>query len=128
MNRKYELLKDDTIEVFEKTLFRIRATESFAEVEKGEKGGYVESYNNLTDNARVTGSADTLAIFPIGSRDDCVTFFRCDDKKIHVAAGCFRGTIDEFAAAVQKTHGGNEHAQAYNLAIRLAKLRMEGKK
>ena len=79
-------------------------------------------------SARVGGSADILTISPIGSRNDCVTFFRCDDSKIHVAVGCFRGTIDEFAAAVQETHGDNEHAQAYNLAIQLAKLKMEGKR
>ena len=40
--------------------------------------------------------------------------------------GCFTGTIDEFADAVKATHGDNEHARAYGLAIELAKLRMKG--
>ena len=57
MDRKYELLKDESIDFYGKTLYRIRATESFGDVTEGEKGGFVESYNNLTDDAWVTGDA-----------------------------------------------------------------------
>ena len=61
----------------------------------------------------------------IGSRDDTVTFMRSKEKKIIVSVGCFRGTIDEFEKAVKETHGDNEHAKAYMLAIELAKLRID---
>ncbi|HGA2384678.1 TPA: hypothetical protein ACGT7O_001434 [Streptococcus agalactiae] len=63
--KKYELLKDDTIEVAGKTLFRIKALISFKDIRKGEIGGYVEAERNLSqsgnawvsDNAWVSGNA-----------------------------------------------------------------------
>ncbi len=60
MDRKYELLKDETLDFYGKTLYRIRATESFGAVGESEKGGFVESYNNLTGDAWVTGEAKVL--------------------------------------------------------------------
>ncbi len=48
MNKKYELLRDDTLKVFGIKLYRIRALESFADVKKGALGGYVESERNLS--------------------------------------------------------------------------------
>lgn len=61
----------------------------------------------------------------IGSRNDTVTFFACKGGIIGVTVGCFHGSIDEFAEKVRKTHGDNEHAQAYMIAIELAKLRVK---
>ncbi len=57
--KKYELLKDDTIEVAGKTLFRIKALISFKDIRKGEIGGYVEAERNLSQsgNAWVSGNA-----------------------------------------------------------------------
>ena len=49
---------------------------------------------------------------------------RSKELKIIVAVGCFRGTIDEFEEKVKETHKDSEHAQAYFLAIQLAKLRI----
>lgn len=46
-------------------------------------------------------------------------------KKIKVIVGCFFGDLDEFAAAVQKTHGDNTHAKVYRLAIEMAKERIK---
>ena len=65
MNKKFELLFDDTIEVFGRKLFRIKAKINFGTVETGELGGYIEKEENLsengnawvTGNARVTGDA-----------------------------------------------------------------------
>lgn len=45
-----------------------------------------------------------------------------------VGTGCFWGTIDEFAAAVEKTHGDNEHGKAYKLAMELAELKIIGRR
>ena len=64
-------------------------------------------------------------ISKIGSRNDTVTFMRSKELKIIVAVGCFKGSIDEFEEKVKRTHGENEHAQAYFLAIQLAKLRID---
>ena len=64
--KKYELLKDDTIIMSGRTLYRIKALRDFGNVEKGELGGYIESGNNLShfgnawvyDNARVYDNAE----------------------------------------------------------------------
>ena len=76
-------------------------------------------------DARVYGDAHWLGIACIGSRNGFTTFFRAKGKKIYVSCGCFCGDIDEFEAKVKKTHGDNEHAKAYMLAIELAKLRID---
>ena len=62
--KKYELTKE-TIEVDGRTLHRIVALKSFADVKEGDLGGYVESESNLSHygecwiygDARVGGSA-----------------------------------------------------------------------
>ncbi len=45
---KYELLKDQSIELASGTAYRIKALKSFGNVKKGEIGGYVESEDNLS--------------------------------------------------------------------------------
>ena len=142
--KKYELT-EETTNIFGKTLHRIRATRDFSNVHAGDLGGFIEDERNLShdenawvgDEARVDGNAlvygnalvkgtrDIYWISCIGSRDGTTTFFRNADNGISVSCGCFYGTIDEFAAAVTKTHGDNEHAQAYRHAIEIAKLRIK---
>src|SRR5690554_3045133 len=64
-NRKFELVPDQSIEFFGRTLFRIRALILFGDVRAGEIGGYVEKETNVDhdgnawvyDNARVYGDA-----------------------------------------------------------------------
>ena len=48
MNKKFELLLDDTIDVFGRKLFRIKAKINFGAVEAGELGGYIEKEENLS--------------------------------------------------------------------------------
>lgn len=54
MDNKYELT-DNTKEVDGHTLYQIKALKSFADVEKGDLGGWIEDYSNLsqTDNSWV---------------------------------------------------------------------------
>lgn len=143
--RKYSLIRTDTKEVLGKTLFRIRAKISFGVVLKGELGGYIESPENLSDSgaawvygdaqvygdarvygdaevsgdAWVYGDADLLIVGQIGSRKATLTFTKSDKS---AATGCFRGTIDEFAEAVVKTHGDSQYGKVYQAAIALAKV------
>ena len=70
MDKKYKLT-EETINVNGKTLYRIEAIKDFSDVKKGEKGGYVEKEENLSqsgdcwaydnakiyDNAKVHGDA-----------------------------------------------------------------------
>jgi hypothetical protein len=39
------------------------------------------------------------------------------DKGVMVRAGCFYGTLDEFSAAVEKTHGDSAHGKEYQMAL-----------
>lgn len=48
MNKKYELLKDDTIEVEGHTLHRIRLLKDLGHVKAGTLGGYIEKEDNLS--------------------------------------------------------------------------------
>ena len=64
MERKYELVKEDSIDFDGVTLYRIRALKDFGDVKKGDIGGYIETEGNLShkglcwvsDNAHVHGS------------------------------------------------------------------------
>lgn len=133
--KKYELTSE-TKNVFGHILYRIKALSSFGCVSAGDLGGFLESEKNLSQNgdARVYGNAEVSeigAIFwigAIGSRNDTATFFRCRDGSIKVVCGCFFGNLDEFAKKVRKTHGDNDHAKVYMLAIEMAKIRIGDKK
>ena len=145
--KKYELTSETKI-VFGHILYRIKALSSFGCVSAGDLGGFLESEKNLSQNgdAWVYGNAEVYgdawvygnaevseigAIFwigAIGSRNDTATFFRCRDGSIKVVCGCFFGNLDEFAKKVRKTHGDNDHAKVYMLAIEMAKIRIGDKK
>ena len=70
--KKFELTSETKINIFGKKLFRIKALISFADVEAGETGGWVEKEGNVNqsgdawvfdnaevfDNARVFGNAE----------------------------------------------------------------------
>ena len=64
MSKKYKLT-DETINLNGVTLYRIEALKYFGEIKKGDKGGFIESENNLahegdawvSDNAHVYGDA-----------------------------------------------------------------------
>ena len=60
MNKKFELLLDDTIEVFGRKLFRIKAITDFGDVKKGELGGYIEKEENLSHHGNAWVSDDAL--------------------------------------------------------------------
>ena len=76
-------------------------------------------------DAQVFKMSHYITVGPIGSRDDFTTFFRTKHLTIGVKCGCFKGDIDKFFEAVEKTHGNNKHARAYKAAIALAKLQID---
>lgn len=47
-NKKYKMLKNDTIIYKGVKLYRIQALKSFNDVEKGDLGGYIQSHKNLS--------------------------------------------------------------------------------
>jgi hypothetical protein len=52
---------------------------------------------------------------PMG-RDDRITYYKYEIDE--VSCGCFRGTLDEFAAKIEETHADNpEHLARYRAAV-----------
>lgn len=106
MEKKYRLLENDTITVGNRTLYRIEALRDFADVEKGDKGGYVESEDNLSHDgnclvygnarvygdARVYGNADYYVGKNVWSSGRYFTYTRSNRMW---KVGCFYGTGEE---------------------------------
>ena len=101
-----------------------------------EVSGNAEVYGNarvygsawVSGNAEVSKIGSIFWIGAVGSRNDTATFFRCTDGVVRVTCGCFFGNLDEFAKKVRKTHGDNDHAKVYMLAIDMAKIRISTEK
>ena len=84
MNKKYMILEDEAIKFEGRKLYRIQALKDFGDVEKGQKGGYIQSERNLShegncwiynnakamDNSMVT---DDATMFDNASMHDCAT-------------------------------------------------------
>ena len=161
MKKKYELLKDDFIEVDGRKLYRIRALRGFGGVEKGKLGGYIEREENLSHygnawvfgnawvygdarvygntevsgdarvfgNARVYGDAnitsnnDYCCFSCFGSANRTTTAYKTKDGHVEIVCGCFQGTIGEFAARVEETHGDNKFGREYKAIIEAIKAK-----
>jgi hypothetical protein len=65
---------------------------------------------------KAIGSRPYFAIGPIGSRCDYAKLW-ITDKGPFVQAGCFTGTLDEFAVECIKTHGDTDHGKEYAMAV-----------
>ena len=129
---KYRLT-DETKEWCGRTLHRIEALKSFGDMSAGEKGGWIEKEENLSQegscwvygDARVKSCRDIFCITGLGSRYGTTTIYRNKDEGITVVCGCFLGTLEEFEAKVKKTHGDNLYGREYLKLIELAKLHFE---
>lgn len=136
--KKYELTTD-SITIFGRKLFRIKALVDFGNVNAGEFGGYVEKESNLSHdgdawvygNARVCGGArvcddaDYICFKGLGSYNRNTTFFKCKDSHIHVSCGCFSGNLSEFEQKVKETHGNNKFAKEYLACIEVVKIHFD---
>ena len=61
-----------------------------------------------------------LSFGPIGSRQG-ITYVTKTERTVHVRCGCFYGTLEEFAAKVEKEHGDSQHGKSYKAAIEFIK-------
>lgn len=50
MNKKYELLEDNCIHLDNRKLYRIKALKDFGFTKRGDIGGYIQNYHNLSQN------------------------------------------------------------------------------
>ena len=119
MNKKFELLLDDTITIFGIKLFRIKALISFGNVEEGEIGGYVEKEANLSStgdawvsgDAMIYGDADYIVFKNNWSSGRYFTYTK-SNKMWKV--GCFYGTGQELIKkAYQDSEVSGKHYEAY---------------
>ena len=97
-------------------------------LEEAVNSGADLEYANLGDAylgeewGKIESTQDVLCVGCIGSRNAYTTIFHTD-KGIFVQCGCFRGTLDEFAAKVKETHEGTKHERDYNALIEFAKIK-----
>jgi len=77
----------------------------------------------LGSRARIGDTTAYCCMHPVGSRDDCVTFYRTRDG-IRVICGCFEGTLKSFSKRVEKVHGDNQFAQEYRQCIDFATTKL----
>ena len=75
--------------------------------------GRVAGYGRVFGDAMIKKPTDILTISSLGSRNATLTVL----YNKTCATGCFQGTIDEFLAAVKKTHRNNKYAKQYQDAI-----------
>ena len=70
----------------------------------------------IVRNQKLIGTRPVFHIGPIGSR--CAQFVSyITDAGVLLNAGCFWGTVDEFRAKLTDTHGDNDHAKEYEMAL-----------
>lgn len=129
--KKYEFTGETRALSSTTILHRIRAVIDIpsADVNAGDIGGWIESDSNLSHDydawvdgdAHINSNKDFIVIGPIGSRNGFTTFYKNKNENVCVRCGCFSGTVDEFLAAVQKTHGDNRFGREYRIAAELAK-------
>ena len=130
-NRKYELVKDDTIKTFDgRTMFRIRAIVAMDAigVAAGDLGGYIEAEKNLSQvfgDARVYARNHLGWMSCVGSENGTLCWFLERDRTVRVNRGCFSGSLEEFRSAVEETHGDSPNGQQYRLIIQYIELRSE---
>ena len=75
----------------------------------------------IPNAANIQLQYDLVTINNLGSRNAPLSAVKIKDI-IHVATGCFSGTIDEFEKRVKEVHEESEHGTAYRNAINYVKL------
>ena len=115
---KYKLDLEDSTTRNGVKLFRIVALTSFLSVNVGDRGGYIEKENNLSQsgNAWVSDDAEVLWISKVGSSKGTLTVFKTKDG-YKLTRGCFLGTMEEFKNEVSKKSDSDESKKEYELLM-----------
>src|SRR5690606_28491400 len=85
------------------------------------EGAYLEGAylaGAKVNGLKLVGRRPFFQVGPIGSRNDMLRAYTTEEG-VYVQAGCFWGTIEEFAAKLADTHGDNHHAVEYTCALAL---------
>ena len=73
MEKKYKLT-DETIDVEGKALYRIEALKDFCEIKNGDKGGFIESENNLAHEGNAWVYDDACVYDNAFVTDDAIVY------------------------------------------------------
>lgn len=147
MNEKFELIKNDSIEIDGHKLYRLRALINFNDVKAGDLGGYVENENNLSQmddcwiydnakvfgNASVSGNANISGDAIIEKDSDYIVFKNSWSSRRYFTytksnkmwrVGCFYGSGDELIKkAYADSENSGKHYEIYvNLVQEIEKL------
>ena len=130
MEMKYKLT-EETIVYFGRALYRIEALKDFNIVKKGDKGGYIENENNLSQEGNCWIYGNTKVFDSAVVYDNALVFGNaivygdaivCDNAKIYANAQVF-GNAEVCGNAIvsdnARVYGGAEvfgHAQVYGNA------------
>ena len=123
--KHFELTAETKVNVFGITLFRIKATVKTKYADIGDIGGWVESPENLSGNAWVSGNADYCCFQSFGSVGRTTTVFRDKSGNIRIKCGCFDGDLEAFSKKVEQTHGDSQHGKVYKAIIEVIKLKFD---
>lgn len=130
MARHFKLTNETKVNIFSVKLFRIECTVDCKWAKVGDKGGWVEKEDNIQGDsawvygsAEVYGSADYCCFQSFGRGGRTTTVFREKSGELRVRCGCFNGTLAEFEAQVEQTHGDTQHGKVYKSIIEVIKLK-----
>lgn len=107
---RFELTDESKVNLFGVRVYRIRATEDIPRwgVRKGDLGGWVESAELTSGDARVYGNAwvyerwHFIVCGPIGSEGVTATLYRTKNGKHQLVVGCWTGTLGTLSAEVKR--------------------------
>ena len=133
---QYKLAEKKFFPELNRELWQIESVDYFVGAKKGERGGWIEKEDNLSqygnawvsDNAwvggdtqvygaaRVSGNAEvsnSKEILFLGKLGNWGRFITCTpdrSRKMQIACGCFLGGIDAFEKAFRKKYGDNPNS------------------
>ena len=118
-NRKYTIIENETLVYDCRILYRIQALKDFANVKAGDKGGWVESYHNLSQegdcwiygNAKVYDYAEVLGDARISDEASVYNYACvCENTQVYGNA-CVFGNVKVYGHALI-----SDYANVYSCA------------
>ena len=107
-NKKYRLTTESNLLCFGKKLYRIEALKDFGDIRKGEKGGFVESEDNLSQEGNCWIADDAMVYDDAKVSENAVVYDNVRVLKRASVYGC---------ACVYNNVSVSDNAQVYGNAI-----------
>ena len=115
MNKKYELLNDETINFNGSKLYRIRALRDFGDVHRGDLGGYIETYDNLAQTGNCWVYDESVV------KDDAKV--SCNVNVHGKSIICGSATVDCYADIIDSTVSDNATVTGFAKIYNGAKIK-----